>query len=340
MSDGSRVSASGTTGTPKGAHRATPRSAGAALDFLEALPYRSGDVIVVAAPLFHAWGFGAVTIALVLGATVVLQPQFDAEATLAAAARHRATALVAVPVMLRRILDLPPATRARYDTSALRLVPLSGSAIPAGVAERFMDEFGEVVFNLYGSTEVGYATVASPDDLRAAPGTAGRPLRRAAVRILDAADRPVPVGEIGRIFVRSGVAFDGYTGGGGKEVVDGAMETGDTGYFDTHGRLFVVGRDDDMIVSGGENVFPLEIERVLEAHPDVVEAAVIGVPDEEFGQRLKAFVVRRPGADLDAGAVRSAVRERLARFKVPRDVEFVDTLPRNPTGKLLRRALT
>jgi acyl-CoA synthetase (AMP-forming)/AMP-acid ligase II len=330
---------SGTTGTPKGAARAQATSSDLAVAMFERIPYHEGDVMCVPAPLFHSWGFGNLSIGLALGATFVLRRRFDPEATLADVARHRATVLAAVPVMLARILDLPKEVRRRYDTSSLRLVPLSGSAIPAGLAERFMDEFGDIVYNLYGSTEVGWATIATPADLRAAPGTAGRPPRGTVIRVLDPGGREVPVGEVGEVFVGSDLTFDGYTGGGSKPVIDGLMATGDTGRVDADGRLFVVGRADEMIVSGGENVYPREVEDLLALHPDVDDVAVVGAPDPEFGQRLVAFVVRRPGSTIDGDALKEHVRRNLARFKVPRAVEFVDELPRNPTGKVLKREL-
>jgi len=178
--------------------------------------------------------------------------------------------------------------------------------------------------------------VATPDDLRAAPGTAGRVIAGSTVEVVDHRGNPVEPGQTGLIVVGNDAQFSGYTGGGTKEQVSGLMSSGDVGFFDTDGRLFVTGRADDMIVSGGENVFPLEIEDVLLAHPDVVDVMVVGVPDPEFGQRLAALIVARSGAALDADAVRTLVRERLARHKVPRDVTFVDEIPRNTTGKVLR----
>jgi len=330
---------SGTTGPPKGAFVAGAPRVGAGIALLERLPYRSGEKMVIAAPCFHAWGFANATTSLLLGDTMVLDRKFDPERTLALIARHRAEVLVAVPVMLLRMLELPAEVRAKYDTSSLRFVPLSGSALPGDLATRFMDAFGDVVHNLYGSTEVGSVSVATPADLRAAPRTAGRPPRGTEIRLLDQDDLEVPTGASGRIFVRGPLEFSGYTDGGSKAVVDGFMHTGDTGHVDAAGRLFVDGRDDEMIVSGGENVFPSEVEDVIARHPDIVEAAVVGVPDPEFGSRLKAFVVVRPGAALDAEAVRDHVRANLGRFKVPRDVEFVDELPRNGTGKVLRGEL-
>jgi acyl-CoA synthetase (AMP-forming)/AMP-acid ligase II len=330
---------SGTTGTPKGASRAQVTSTGPAVAMLERIPYRAGDVMVVPAPLFHSWGFGNLSIGMLLGATYVLRRRFDPEATLADVERHRARVLAAVPVMLQRILDLPDDVRRRYDCSSLEVVPLSGSAIPAGLAERWMDEFGDHVYNLYGSTEVGWATIATPVDLRAAPGTAGRPPLGTVVKLLDDDGREVPAGAGGRIFVGSELTFDGYTGGGSKPVVDGLMATGDTGRLDAQGRLFVEGRDDEMIVSGGENVFPREVEDLLATHPGVEEVAVVGVPDAEFGQRLAAYVVRRRESDVDGDELKALVKGTLAGFKVPRDIVFLDELPRNATGKVLKREL-
>ena len=331
---------SGTTGTPKGANRGAPRASTATFGMLDAIPYHRGEPMLIAAPLFHAWGFAHLSIAFALGCPLVLQPKFDARETIDAIATHRVGVLVAVPIMLRRMLEAAGRpTKNNLNTNSLRLVPLSGSAIPTGLAEAFMDQFGEVVYNLYGSTEVGSATVAAPRDLRAAPGTAGRPPHGVELRIYDAADNALEPGGTGRIFVRSALLFDGYTNGESKAVLDGFMSTGDIGHLDAHGRLFVDGRDDDMIVSGGENVYPREVEDLLAGHPGIVEAAVVGVDDLDFGQRLRAYVVRTTASDISEDDVRAYVRDHLARYKVPRDVVFLDALPRNPTGKVLNRTL-
>ena len=331
---------SGTTGTPKGANRGAPRATTATFGMLNAIPYHHGDPILIAAPLFHAWGFAHLAIAFALGCPTVLQPKFDPRETIDGIAKHRVGVLVAVPIMLRRMLEAAGRpTHNNLNTNSLRLVPLSGSAIPPGLAEAFMDQFGDVVYNLYGSTEVGSATVATPQDLRAAPGTAGRPPEGVELRIYDAADNLADPGAPGRIFVRSALLFDGYTNGESKAIIDGFMSTGDVGHLDAQGRLFVDGRDDDMIVSGGENVYPREIEDLLAAHHEIVEAAVVGVDDLDFGQRLAAYVVRSAESTLSEGDVRGYVRDHLARYKVPRDVVFLDVLPRNPTGKVLKRAL-
>jgi acyl-CoA synthetase (AMP-forming)/AMP-acid ligase II len=331
---------SGTTGTPKGAKRKQPDSMEPLAAMFSKIPLRAHETTVIAAPMFHSWGYGHFTLAMPLASTIVLPRRFDPEATLRAISQHRASALAVVPVMLQRIMELPAETIARYDLSCLRIIAASGSVLPGELATRVMDTFGDVLYNLYGSTEVAWATIATPQDLRAAPGTAGRPPLGTVVKLLDAEGSEVAAGERGRIFAANEMVFEGYTGGGGKEIVHGLMSTGDMGHFDAAGRLFVDGRDDEMIVSGGENVFPREVEDLLADHQDVEEAAVIGVPDEQFGQRLKAFVVLREGSDLDEEAIQQYVKENLARYKVPREVVFVQELPRNATGKVLKRELS
>ncbi|HEV3094793.1 MAG TPA: acyl-CoA synthetase [Solirubrobacteraceae bacterium] len=330
---------SGTTGTPKGAARKQPDSLEPAAALFSKIPLKARQTTVIAAPMFHSWGFAHFTLALPLSSTLVLRRRFDPEETLRAVAEHRASVLAVVPVMLQRIMELPAETIARYGTSSLKVIALSGSALPGELAIRAMDTFGDVLYNLYGSTEVAWATIATPEDLRAAPGTAGSPPMGTVVKLLDEQGREVPPGENGRIFVANEMVFEGYTGGGGKEIVGGLMSTGDVGRFDSGGRLFVDGRDDEMIVSGGENVFPREVEDLLADHEAIEEAAVIGVPDAEFGQRLKAFVVTRNGSTLSAAAVQEYVKSNLARYKAPREVVFLEELPRNATGKVLKRDL-
>jgi acyl-CoA synthetase (AMP-forming)/AMP-acid ligase II len=330
---------SGTTGTPKGAQRTSPDGLLALASLIDRIPFRSRETMMVAAPLFHSWGFFHFVMSLPTASTLVLRRRFDPEETLRAAQESRAEVLGAVPVMLQRILSLPEETLASYDLSALRITSLSGSALPGELAIEWMDRFGDTVYNLYGSTEVAYATVATPEDLRAAPGTAGKPPRGTVVRLYDAEGREVPRGEVGRIFVGNEMAFEGYTGGGGKETIDGLYSSGDVGHIDSEGRLFIDGRDDEMIVSGGENVFPREVEDLLADHESVVEVAVIGVEDEEYGQRLKAFVVVKAGAEIDEAELKAHVKANLAGYKTPCEVEFLEELPRNATGKVLKREL-
>ena len=330
---------SGTTGSPKGANRSSPQSLDPAMSLLSKIPLKRGQVTHIAAPLFHSWGFAHFTIGLMLNSTLVLHRRFDPEASLAAIERSRADSLVVVPVMMQRILDLPEQTRRRYDTSSLSIVAASGSALPGDLATEWMDEYGDTLYNLYGSTEVAWATIASPAEMRAAPGTAGTPPRGTVVRLYDERGRPVPQGQTGRIFVGNELLFEGYTGGGTKDEIDGLMATGDVGRFDSAGRLFVEGRDDEMIVSGGENVFPKEVEDLLARHDAVTEAAALGVTDAEFGQRLVAFVVVKPGAEVGEDDLKAHVKQNLARYKVPREIRFLDELPRNATGKVLKREL-
>ncbi|HEY2637683.1 MAG TPA: AMP-binding protein, partial [Solirubrobacteraceae bacterium] len=329
---------SGTTGTPKGASRSGPENLDPVAALLSRIPLKARENTHIAAPLFHTWGFAHWSLGMALSSTIVLTRRFDPETTLSLTAQHEATALVVVPVMLQRILELPKETIERYDLSKLRAIPASGSALPGELAEKVMDALGDKLYNLYGSTEVAWATIATPEDLRAAPGTAGLPPRGTVVRIYDEDGQELPPGETGRIFVGNEMLFEGYTGGGSKDVIDGLMASGDVGHFDDEGRLFVDGRDDDMIVSGGENVFPQEVEDLIAAQDGVKEVAVIGVADEEWGQRLKAFVVRS-GKKPTEQDIKDLVKRKLARYKVPREVEFLSELPRNATGKILKREL-
>src|SRR4051794_37031851 len=329
---------SGTTGTPKGASRKQPETIGPAVALLSRIPLHAREKAFIVAPLFHSWGFAHFTLGLLLSSTFVLKRKFDPEQTLSTIAEHQVTSAPMVPVMVQRIMQLPEETRKKYDLSSLRSIPLSGSALPGELAIKFMDEFGDVLYNLYGSTEVAWATIATPADLREAPGTAGAPPRGTILRIYDENGKELPQGETGRIFVGNEMLFEGYTGGGNKDVIDGLMSSGDVGCIDDQGRLHVSGRDDDMIVSGGENVFPREVEDLISGMKGVDEVAVIGVDDEEFGQRLKAFVVKK-GSGPDEAEIKQKVKTDLARYKVPREVEFLDELPRNATGKVLKKEL-
>ena len=335
------ILSSGTTGAPKGAPREPSASAalGPLTTLLEQLKPRGRDPILIGPPVFHGFGLAFLGLALFVGAPVVLRRRFDPQWALEAVARHRVTHLVGVPVMLQRMLGLAAAERARHDSSSLRAVASAGAPLAPDVATAFMDAFGDVLFNLYGSTETGFASWAGPADLRAAPGTVGRAPRGTTLKVLGDDGRELPAGQTGRVFVGSRLVFDGYAGGGSREVVNGLMSIGDVGHLDSAGRLFVDGRDDDMILSGGENVYPQEVEDALAGHPRLADAAVIGVEDPDFGQRLRAFVVAREGAQVSEEELIGYLRERLARYKLPRDFVFLEAIPRNPTGKVLKREL-
>lgn len=329
---------SGTTGTPKGAPR-NEAGVDAAVSLLSRMPLRRGWTTHIAAPLFHTWGFAHLALAMLLESKVVLQRRFDPEGCLKAVTEHDCDSLVVIPVMLQRIMQLPKEKLDSYDLSRLKVVASSGSALPGNLSTEWMDQFGDNLYNIYGSTEVAYATIATPEDLRRAPGTAGKPPHATIVRLYDVNDQPCAPGESGRIFVGNGILFEGYTGGGHKDMIDGLMSSGDIGRFDEEGHLFVEGRDDEMIVSGGENVFPKEVEDCLSRHDAVVEAAAIGVDDKDYGKRLRAFVVLRDGSSTDEDELKAFVKSNLARYKVPREIVFLDELPRNATGKLLKREL-
>nr|WP_245556900.1 AMP-binding protein [Jongsikchunia kroppenstedtii] len=322
----------GTTGTPKGVPRRV-QSPLAAAQFFDRVPLRPGGTTLLCAPLFHGTALSQFILSLTLGCTNILHGRFDAPRALAQIEEHGVTAMVVVPTMLRRIIGLGSEEIARYRTSSLRIVFSAGAALPPALGTAVIEQFGPVLYNFYGCTETGTATIATPEDWIAAPGTVGRPPIGITVRLYadnrHLVSRP---GRKGTVYVGNSIAFQGYSGGGGKKMIDGLMSTGDIGHWDDGGRLFIDGRDDDMIVSGGENVFPGEIEDLLYTHDAIAEAAVIGVPDDDFGQRLAAFVVPE-AADISVDDVKQYVREHLARYKVPRDVHFVDELPRTTTGR-------
>ncbi|WP_328469249.1 AMP-binding protein [Actinoplanes sp. NBC_00393] len=330
---------SGTTGLPKGAPRTKVSPLASAL-IADRIPFPRQGAAVFASPLFHSTGFGAWTVGLSLSNHAILLRRFDAERILQAIAEHRAQMLVAVPTMLTRILALGPEIINKYDTSSLKTVFVAGSALAPELTARFHDQFGDIIYNVYGSTEVAVAAVAQPAESRRAPGTVGKPPVTVHVALFDNQDKRIDRPHAhGRVFVRTGIPFEGYTDGQHKQVIDGYMATGDQGHFDDEGLLFIDGRDDDMIISGAENVYPVEVENLLVSRDDVLEAAVIGVDDPDFGKRLRAFIVPTSASARDPQEIKDFVKANLARYKVPRDVVFLDELPRNPTGKVLRREL-
>ena len=330
---------SGTTGTPKGANRHAPPTLAPIGGVLSAVPFKAGEVTALPSPMFHALGYLHATIAMTLGSTLVLHRRFTPAVVLSDVAAHKVTAIVVVPVMLSRMLDALETMPTKPDLSNLRIIFVSGSQLGAELATRAMKDIGPVVYNLYGSTEISFVSIARPQDLKGNPATVGPMIKGVKVKILDEHGSELPTGKVGRIFVGTFFPFEGYTGGGNKEIIDGLMSSGDVGYFDSDGLLYVSGRDDEMIVSGGENVFPAEVEDLISGHPEVIEATAIGVEDKDFGHRLRAFVVLKDGAALTEDAIKDYVRNHLARYKVPREVIFLAELPRNPTGKILKREL-
>ncbi len=334
---------SGTTGKPKGAVRKFPKEAlPAALRLIAETPMRTDDVHLVACPLYHSTAFGFLTFAHILGATAVVMDDFKAEAFLDAIERHSVTTTALVPTMLHRVLALGPEVLATKRTRSLRAIFAAGAPLPGPLATAAMEHFGDIVFNFYGSTETSLVTLAKPEDLRAAPSTIGKVLPGNEIRLLTDSGAEAKEGEVGELYVRSKLLVSGYhkdEQATQASMKEGFFSVGDLARRDRDGRYFIEGRKRDMVISGGVNVYPAEVEGVFEEHPEIAELAVIGVEDPEWGERVRAFVVRKPGSTLDEGTLRVWARERLSGAKVPRDIVFLDVLPRNPTGKVLRREL-
>jgi len=334
---------SGTTGKPKGAVRKFPKDTmQAAMRFINETPMRVDDVHLVACPLYHSTAFGFMSLGALLGQTIVIMDEFKPEPFMDLVQRYGVSTTAVVPTMLHRIMELPAQTRAAYDLRSLRVVFSGGAPLPAPLAIDFMDAFGDVLFNFYGATETGLVTLATPSDLRAAPGTIGKAVPGNDIRLLGEDGREVRDGEVGELFVKNQLLVAGYhqdEKATAESMRDGYFSVGDLARRSPAGHYFIEGRKRDMIISGGVNVYPAEVEAVLEQHPAIAEAAVVGVSDREWGERVRAFLVKKPDADVDEGALKLFARERLAGPKVPRDFVFLDALPRNPTGKVLKREL-
>ncbi|MGH2809212.1 MAG: AMP-binding protein [Actinomycetota bacterium] len=330
------IHTSGTTGKPKGAQRdASAAGVGALANLISVVPYRRDDIVFCPAPLFHSFGLFTFTFSTALGATMVLPEKFDPEGSLKMIEEYKATAASFVPVMIKRILALPDDVKKRYDVSSLRVVMASGSAMSPDLRRAAMDLFGDVLYDLYGSTEVGWVTIATPEDMKKHEKTVGKPVPGTEVAVFSKGGERLSTNEVGELFIKSNISFEGYTSGESKDEREGHMSIGDLGRIDDDGYLFVEGRADDMVVVGGENVYPIEVEEVIESLPGVEDAAVLGVTDEEYGEVLAAFVVGSATED----DIINACKEELASYKVPRRVEKLDELPRTSTGKVLKRKL-
>jgi fatty-acyl-CoA synthase len=337
------VYTSGTTGKPKGAARNWKQTGiDSAADMMVQVGMRTEDRHLVVCPLYHSAAPAFVAIMMSLGATVVLMNSFDAEAALALIERERVTCSLMVPTMFVRICALPADVRAKYDTSSLRWVMSGAAPLATEVAKRFMDQFGPILWNFYGATETGIVTLAGPGDHVSRPGTVGRAVRGNEIRLYGEDGGEVGVGQVGELYARNSMLIAGYHRNDDatrSSMRDGFFSVGDLARRDADGFYYMESRKHDMVISGGVNIYPREIEDHLHHHPAVLEAAVIGVPDPEWGESLKAFVVRRAGAHLTAEDVIAWCRDGLADYKRPRSVVFVDELPRNPTGKVLKREL-
>ncbi len=334
---------SGTTGKPKGAVRTFQENALAgALCFIGETPMALGDVHLAACPLYHATAFGFCGFASLLGGTIAVMSEFKAEPFLDAVQRHRATTTALVPTMIHRLVELGPAAIRRRDLTSLRAIFSGGAPLSGPLAIEAMDLLGDKLWNFYGATETGIITVASPADLRSYPGTIGRAIPSVEIRLLDDAGHECRAGEVGELFARGPMLVDGYHADAEatrQSMNDGFFSVGDLARRDARGCFHIEGRKRDMIISGGVNVYPAEVEGVLHEHPAVAEAAVVGVPDRAWGERVRAFLVLRPGADASDDDLKAHCKGSLAGPKVPRDYIFLESLPRNPTGKVLKREL-
>ncbi len=334
---------SGTTGKPKGAVRRFPRNMMVTtLNFIAELGMRVGQIHLAVCPLYHSTAFAFVNMCFGLGSTVVLAEQFEPQSFLAALERYQVNHTAVVPTMLHRVLELGPEAIGGYDSSALEAIISGGAPLSGPLAARVMDAFGDKLFNFYGSTETGTVTVANPTDLRAAPGTIGRVIVGNEIKIIAEGDRLCRDGEIGELFVRSGGLIEGYhneLAASGSSLQEEFFSVGDLVRQDERGYLFLAGRKRDMIISGGVNVYPAEVENVLLSHPAVAAAVVVGGPDEQWGERVVAFVRLDPGARCESAELITFCRNHLAGPKRPQQVQIVSQFPHTSTGKVLRRQL-
>ena len=325
---------SGTTGIPKGIVRPEPRMPFVVAGYLEAIPWRAGDTVQLTASIFHTWGWSALQIALATRSTIVTRRIFDPEACFRDIQRYRCDGLISSPIFFKQMLDLEE----NYDTSSLRYLASAGNAVSPALLRRTTERFGPILANIYGSTELALAAAASPEQMQADPTTVGKIPPGTVLKLYDDQGNEVRPGQTGRIFLHNETALRGYTNPATEMVeIDGLVEMGDLGYLDDDGYLHVQSRNDDMIIVGGENVHPQSVVEVLEDMPGVGEVYAHGVDDEQMFKRIAVWVVR--SADITADAVRDWVRAHLADHSIPRDVHFVDELPRNAVGKVVPRFL-
>jgi long-chain acyl-CoA synthetase len=345
----SMIYTSGTTGRPKGVRKAPmTREQLAMRDIVVARTFglRAGEstCVLMNGPMYHSapnsFGLSAARV----GAEIVLEPRFDAEDMLALIERHRVTHMHIVPTMFVRLLKLPDAVRRRYDVSSLRFVVHGAAPCPPAVKQAMIRWWGPVINEYYGSTETGIPVWHDSHEALARPGTVGRAVEGAVVRVFDEAGRELPAGEIGEIYLGTSHSPDfTYHGQDDKRQEvgrEGLVTVGDVGWVDAEGYVFLCDRKRDMVISGGVNIYPAEIEVVLAAMPGVKDCAVFGIPDEEFGESLCAHVEPEPeGPPLTVEAVRAYLGATLAKYKIPRVVEFATALPREDSGKIFKRKL-
>jgi fatty-acyl-CoA synthase len=336
---GVMIYTSGTTGRPKGAARGFKEAFHESVaDFISKVGIRHDERHLCVCPLYHSAAPAFCAFIFGMGGTIVLLPHFEAEQVLAAIVAERITSSFMVPTMLGHLA----AVERTADTRCLRWLASGAAPLPTETARRVEERFGPLLFNFYGATETGLVTLACPREHTARPGTIGRLLSGNEIRLLDDAGREVAPGAVGELYVKNSMLVAGYhrnPEATRTAMNDGFFSVGDMARVDADGYYYLADRKIDMVISGGVNIYPLEVEQRIHAHPAVQECAVIGVPDPEWGESLKAFVVARPGAEVSADEVRAFCKQTLANFKCPKEVVFLEALPRNPTGKVLKREL-
>lgn len=347
---GTIIYTSGTTGHPKGVRRAQPtaeqyelsiRNLAIIFGFTTRPPERI--VTVVTGPMYHSAPNAYSLLAARMGATVYLEPRFDPEGLLRMIEKHKVTHIHMVPIMFNRLLRLPDEVRSRYDLSSLEMVVHAAAPCPAPVKRAMIEWWGPVIYEYYGSTETGGVVFCNSEQWLSHPGTVGKPLPGAEVKIIDKDGNPLPAGEIGEVVAKfPGVADFTYHKDHAKRVATekaGLIAPGDVGYFDADGFLYLCDRAKDMIISGGVNIYPAEIEAILHRMPGLADCAVFGIPDEEYGEAVHAVIQRQPGADISETDVRAYLKPHLSGFKIPKTIDFAAELPREDSGKIFKRKL-
>ena len=335
---------SGTTGKPKGAKRDMARAGlGPLMDFLQCIPFRHSDMHLACCPLYHSTGMGLAQVHLLLGASVVIMEHFEPEAWLKLVQEKRASSVVIVPTMIHDLITLPDEVFNQYDVSSVRIMMTTGAPLTLAQRQKVRERFGDVLYDMYGSTEWGWLTVAQPRDHVERPGTIGRVVPGGQIRIVDDDHHPVPQGEVGELFAKTRLQIDEYHNRADATrsalMADGFLSVGDMVRQDADGYLYIADRKSDMVISGGVNLYPPEIEAALSLHPAIEDIAVIGVPDERWGEKLLAWIVLRPDQAASEDEIIDFAREHLTGAKIPRLFRFIDSIPKSPTGKIRKRDL-